>query len=494
MRKSIIMLALLIGGASMSLAQPGSVVNFKDILLGQFPDTTRLSTWMEWVEQNIGGGGGADSVRAAHKADTVTSALPQAQINGLTAALGAKADTAGNATRAMVAATISDSVSERADDYLKNADSTDIARRTWVKSAIHDTAEVLRTQMPAPGGTNGQLQYNNNGIFGGLNASTLVVDSARAAGSAKNLQGGATGAIPFQTATGTTSFDANNLFWDNTNKRLGIRTTNPSVSFEVTAGPNQDVALFKVNSDLTGFYIKQTNTAASSAAFGVFDNSNYGVAGFVAQNINHGSHSSDFAIYTRDASGVLHLDRLYVEKNGNIGIGMTAPTAVLHLKAGTASPSTAPLKFTAGINLTTPEAGAMEFDGTNLYFTPSATRQTVTLSSDSSLKRNIVDYRNALQKVLAMRPVHFRYKVGSDTTLHVGLIAQELVHVDSSLVDYGVDGEARGVKYLEVIPVLVRAIQEQDTRITALEKRNAFLGVFAGVLLVGLVVFIARKY
>jgi hypothetical protein len=92
-----------------------------------------------------------------------------------------------------------------------------------------------------------------------------------------------------------------------------------------------------------------------------------------------------------------------------------------------------------------------------------------------------------------MRPVHFRYKVGSDTTLHVGLIAQELVHVDSSLVDYGVDGEARGVKYLEVIPVLVRAIQEQNARITALEKRNMFFGIFTGVVLVGLVVVIVRK-
>jgi hypothetical protein len=33
------------------------------------------------------------------------------------------------------------------------------------------------------------------------------------------------------------------------------------------------------------------------------------------------------------------------------------------LKAGTATAGTAPLKFTAGTNLTTPEAGAAEFDG-----------------------------------------------------------------------------------------------------------------------------------
>jgi hypothetical protein len=54
---------------------------------------------------------------------------------------------------------------------------------------------------------------------------------------------------------------------------------------------------------------------------------------------------------------------------GNVGIGTTTPTAVLHLKAGTAAVNTAPLKLTSGINLTTTEAGAIEYDGSHLYFT-----------------------------------------------------------------------------------------------------------------------------
>jgi hypothetical protein len=47
--------------------------------------------------------------------------------------------------------------------------------------------------------------------------------------------------------------------------------------------------------------------------------------------------------------------------NGNVGIGTTSPTAVLHLKAGTATLNTAPLKFNTGTLLTTAEAGAVEF-------------------------------------------------------------------------------------------------------------------------------------
>ena len=57
---------------------------------------------------------------------------------------------------------------------------------------------------------------------------------------------------------------------------------------------------------------------------------------------------------------------------GNVGIGTTTPTASLHLPAGTAAAHTAPLKLTAGTNLTTPEAGAIEFDGNFLYYTDSS--------------------------------------------------------------------------------------------------------------------------
>jgi hypothetical protein len=60
-----------------------------------------------------------------------------------------------------------------------------------------------------------------------------------------------------------------------------------------------------------------------------------------------------------------------------VGIAVNTPTARLHLAQGTATASTAPLKFTSGTNLTTAEAGAMEFNGTNLFFSPSTTRHTV---------------------------------------------------------------------------------------------------------------------
>lgn len=60
-----------------------------------------------------------------------------------------------------------------------------------------------------------------------------------------------------------------------------------------------------------------------------------------------------------------------------IGISEAAPYARLHIKGGTANAGTAPLKFSSGTLLSSPENGAFEYDGTHLYFTCGGTRHTI---------------------------------------------------------------------------------------------------------------------
>lgn len=62
-----------------------------------------------------------------------------------------------------------------------------------------------------------------------------------------------------------------------------------------------------------------------------------------------------------------------------MSIGIDSPTARLHLPAGTATASTAPLKFTSGNLLTTAETGAIEFLTDKFYatITTSAVRKTL---------------------------------------------------------------------------------------------------------------------
>jgi hypothetical protein len=105
---------------------------------------------------------------------------------------------------------------------------------------------------------------------------------------------------------------------------------------------------------------------------------------FLALNVANGGNINTVL---RNNNGVFELrssnsiNRLAVNlTSGNVGVGIT-PTAALHIKAGTATANTAPLKFTSGTSLTTPEAGAIEYNGTSLFFTPGSTRYNFLLNN-----------------------------------------------------------------------------------------------------------------
>jgi lysophospholipase L1-like esterase len=67
--------------------------------------------------------------------------------------------------------------------------------------------------------------------------------------------------------------------------------------------------------------------------------------------------------------------KMIIKTDGKVGIGTTAPTAILHIAtAGTAAAGTAPIKLNSGTALTTPEDGAIEYHGSHIYFTIGSTR------------------------------------------------------------------------------------------------------------------------
>ncbi len=94
---------------------------------------------------------------------------------------------------------------------------------------------------------------------------------------------------------------------------------------------------------------------------------------YAGLNIEESSINGAYGIYQGGTT-----DKNYFA--AKIGIGQTSPTASLHVQAGTATAGTSPVKLTAGTNLTTPEAGAVEYDGHKLYFTPVGARRAVNLA------------------------------------------------------------------------------------------------------------------
>ena len=117
----------------------------------------------------------------------------------------------------------------------------------------------------------------------------------------------------------------------------------------------------------------------------------------------------------------------------------TTPTAVLHLKAGSATANTAPLKLTSGTNLTTPEAGAVEFNGTNLFFTTGSTRQIV-VAATSALTSSRIPYATTNGRLIDSANLTYG---ATANTLHVeggsGNTLFELTRAGEITYKYNVD-------------------------------------------------------
>jgi len=90
-------------------------------------------------------------------------------------------------------------------------------------------------------------------------------------------------------------------------------------------------------------------------------------------------------------------------------------------------------------------------------------------TSDARLKQRITNLRYGLSQVMQLRPVTFQWMDGSDGRTHVGLIAQEVEPIMPEIIERNSDASAPlGMNYNNLIPVLIKAIQEQQI----LLKRN----------------------
>jgi hypothetical protein len=87
-------------------------------------------------------------------------------------------------------------------------------------------------------------------------------------------------------------------------------------------------------------------------------------------------------------------------------------------------------------------------------------------SSDERLKDVQGSVEGALDILAPIRPVYYNFK-GQDRRM-VGVIAQDVQTVLPEAVDVGDDGML-SMRYTDLVPVLVKAIQELTARLEALE-------------------------
>lgn len=97
-------------------------------------------------------------------------------------------------------------------------------------------------------------------------------------------------------------------------------------------------------------------------------------------------------------------------------------------------------------------------------------------TSDIRTKKNIRPLQYGLAEVLKLHPVTYQWKNEVNGNNKVGLVAQEVQGLIPEVVAGDAARETLGMNYAELVPVLIKAIQEQQLQIEALKKEIRMLG------------------
>jgi len=184
-----------------------------------------------------------------------------------------------------------------------------------------------------------------------------------------------------------------------------------------------------------------------------------------------------------------------VQKDGDVGIGTTFPGARLHvadgeLRIGSLEELSDGGSFIMQVNSTfapltngNRTLGSSTFRWSTVYATNGSIN-----TSDAREKENIVDLKYGLNEVMRLRPVEFSWISQPEMGTKLGLIAQEVQEVIGEIVldkDWVIDektgekteveADRMGIFYSDLIPVLIKSIQEQQAEIEALKERLRLL-------------------
>jgi hypothetical protein len=123
-----------------------------------------------------------------------------------------------------------------------------------------------------------------------------------------------------------------------------------------------------------------------------------------------------------------------------------------------------------GVNTSTTSSSYAMYVNGNIYATGD-----ITAYSDRRKKTNITTIDNALNKVSQLRGVFYDKIDEVEKGRQTGVIAQEINEVLPEVVTYAADVDEYGVKYGNIVGVLIEAIKEQQQQIEDLKQQINYL-------------------
>jgi hypothetical protein len=292
-----------------------------------------------------------------------------------------------------------------------------------------------------------------------------------------------TGSIPFFNGTNLTENNPN-LFWDNTNSRLGIGTASPSAVLHILDQNNAGWRFEEYsNGDGTNYrnYRARGTIAAPTAVLSgdrlasflgagyngsSFNSPDGGISIWAAENYTNTSTGGTFVTFGTSATGTNPggggVERMRLDSTGNIGIGTTSPWRTLSV--------TGTVGFDGITSVSTNQSAYLCLSSNKEVVQDSTT----CLASSARFKQNIetLSASSSLSEVMALTPVSFQYTPSYNGALQsdpnfsgtfVGFIAEDVAKIDPRLITVDATGPTptapHGVRYENITAILVGAIQ-----------------------------------
>jgi len=268
------------------------------------------------------------------------------------------------------------------------------------------------------------------------------------------------------------------LILDGTN---GLSDVDGSASTPAIRGTDTNTGIFFPAADTIAFSEGGAEVMRLTSTGSLFVKTADARIGSDVGSVEYGTSTTNSVKFFSD-----NTERMRIDSSGNLLVGTTDSSGTsgggVKIKPDTV--------FGANIVNIVGSATSNSFQGLYLYSTGAgaarfyvgyggtiyATSTSITAISDASLKENVRDLDTGLTQVLALKPRRFDWK--EETAIEekdvAGFIAQEVADVLPELVydyQYNETETKKALKMGDMLPTLVKAIQEQQAIITDLKSR-----------------------
>jgi hypothetical protein len=286
--------------------------------------------------------------------------------------------------------------------------------------------------------------------------------------------------------------DTNTLFVDAANNRVGIGVTNPDAPLQVGTRTAPTTIELDGNLVFSGASAPETESIFSFGQGNSGTNANTGVTfTFIPNRGSAGSATGWFQkVDGTTAAGFMSFgqiirgtptttqERMRIDASGNLLVGATTNTGERFQLLGAVSAAT--MKVQVGANGNNGISFINATGGTAGSIVVNASTVAYNTSSDYRLKEDVQPMVGSVDRLMALKPVNFAWKVdGSRVDGFLAHEAQEVVPEcvtgEKDAVDDEGNPQYQGIDQSKIVPLLVAALQEALTKIEALEARVAAL-------------------